>query len=251
MPDLQTNTPADPADPLSKLHKMSTTAGLGSGDYVAVNITAVVAALFGLASLLALFDEVMLGIPVVGIILALIALRQIGRSNGTQTGKGIAIAGLLLALGIGGVVIAREVAESVTRKADQQEIANLIDKLGQTIKDQKFDEGYKLFGGSFVERVTPQRFSEQMSRFHQAQVKEMFGEFESLKWNGHTQFVTDERTGEDTAATYGLMYFTKKDRDPHRYVMTFRKLSGGWVIENMPELFPMEGQRPGAGPGGQ
>jgi hypothetical protein len=253
MPELQTNSPADPADPLSKLHKMSTTAGLGSGDYVAVNITAVLAALFGLASALALFDKIMLAIPVVGVITALIALRQIGRSNGTQTGKGIAIAGLVLSLGIGGFVIAGQAAHTLSRRADQQEIAGLIDKLEQTIKDQKPAEGYKLFGGAFHQRVTPERYAEQMSVYHQEQVKQMWGDFVSLKWNGHIQFVKDDRTGEETAATYGIGTFAKPDVAPHRYGMAFRKVQQkGWVIENMPDLFPLEGaQRPAGAPQGQ
>ena len=51
-PDL-VNSPQGP-DPLAKLHKMSTTAGVASQQYVAVNTSAVIAALLGVASALAL-----------------------------------------------------------------------------------------------------------------------------------------------------------------------------------------------------
>ncbi len=75
---------------------MSTTAGLGSQDYVAVNVTSVVAVLFGLASLLAIASPVLLVFPIVGVVLEPDRLRQVRNSNGTQTGKGLAILGLVL-----------------------------------------------------------------------------------------------------------------------------------------------------------
>src|SRR5436190_20115121 len=74
-------------DHLAHLHKMTTTAGLGSSDYVAVNGTAVFALLVGVASALALMSEVLLILPLVAIVAAFVALSQIRHSNGTQTGK--------------------------------------------------------------------------------------------------------------------------------------------------------------------
>src|SRR5207249_5999139 len=94
-------TPADD-EPLAHLHKMSTTAGLGSGDYVAVNGTAVFALMLGVASALALMTEVLLIIPLVCVIASVIAWGQIRHSNGTQTGKRLVIAALVLGLGLGG-----------------------------------------------------------------------------------------------------------------------------------------------------
>src|SRR4051794_23567765 len=61
--------PAPPAPP----HRMSTTAGLGSGEYVAINGTAVFALILGFASLLCLFEEtILLVIPLVGIVAAIV-----------------------------------------------------------------------------------------------------------------------------------------------------------------------------------
>src|SRR5271155_3285734 len=91
-------------DPLLHLHKMSTTAGLGSQDYVAVNVTSVVAVLFGLASLLAIASPVLLVFPIVGVALSLIALRQVRNSNGTQTGIALAVLGLVLSGAITAVI---------------------------------------------------------------------------------------------------------------------------------------------------
>src|SRR5438046_6344222 len=103
MPD-STQHPSSPqvtaqSDPLGSLHKMSTTAGVGSGDYVAINGVAVWAMVLGLASSLAILDAVLLIIPIAAIIFAIVALRQIANSNGTQSGRVLASAGLTLALG--------------------------------------------------------------------------------------------------------------------------------------------------------
>src|SRR2546421_5328731 len=106
-----TQSPAAPKaplvddDPLAHLHKMSTTAGLGSGDYVAVNGTAVFALLLGVASALALMTEVLLIIPLVCVVAAVVAWGQIRHSNGTQTGKGLVIVAMALGLGLGGFVL--------------------------------------------------------------------------------------------------------------------------------------------------
>ena len=53
---------------------MSTTAGLGSGDYVAINGTAIIAILLGVASAIVLFDSKMLLIvPLAGVVCAILA----------------------------------------------------------------------------------------------------------------------------------------------------------------------------------
>src|SRR5687768_5180367 len=98
MPDLQTlptqPRPDAPAgaegdDALTHLHKMSTTTGLGSTDSVAINAPSVWAVSLGLASALAIVDKILLIVPVAGVICAIVALYQIGKSAGTQTGRGL------------------------------------------------------------------------------------------------------------------------------------------------------------------
>src|SRR3954466_7577741 len=84
-------------DPLAHLHKMSTTTGLGSGDYVAVNAAAIFCVITGLASALALLDNLLLILPLACVVGGVVALRQISQSNGTQTGRGLVLLGLLCA----------------------------------------------------------------------------------------------------------------------------------------------------------
>src|SRR4051812_21790120 len=85
-------------DPLSHLHKMSTTAGLGTTEYVAVNGMAIVALILGLASSLSLFANELLVIPIAAVVLGIWSLVQIKDSNGTQTGRALSIIGMLSAL---------------------------------------------------------------------------------------------------------------------------------------------------------
>lgn len=69
-------------DQLGRLYKMSRTAGLGSNEYVAVNGVAVAALLFGVASVLVVFDPIFSIVPIAAIILAVLALvQEIGRAH--------------------------------------------------------------------------------------------------------------------------------------------------------------------------
>src|SRR5438270_13041568 len=90
-------SPAPADEHFAHLHKMSTTAGLGSGDYVAVNIPSVIAILLGIGSSLCLLDPYFLVVPLAGVICSIMALVQIQRSNKTQTGTLLAIGGLVRA----------------------------------------------------------------------------------------------------------------------------------------------------------
>src|SRR2546423_11097563 len=105
-------------DPLASLHKMSTTAGLGTTDYVAINLLAVTAAVLGAASALVVMSDYFFVIPCAAIICAIIAIRQISGSAGTQTGRGIALAGALLAIGCSAVQGSRELIELRRNPAD-------------------------------------------------------------------------------------------------------------------------------------
>src|SRR5205085_7590050 len=103
-PGVNGNGTAVDDDPLARLHKMSTTAGLGTTDYVAINALAVASVFLGLASLLAMLDPLLLVLPVLAIACSIWALTQIRNSGGTQSGRGLAVLGLVLSLGCFGVV---------------------------------------------------------------------------------------------------------------------------------------------------
>ena len=90
-------------DPLGKLHHHTVaTAGVGTQRYVAINPTAVAAPDAGFGSILVFLSSMLLVIPLAGLICGIIAVVQVRRSNGTQTGMGLAVGGILLCLGFGG-----------------------------------------------------------------------------------------------------------------------------------------------------
>src|SRR5829696_1063065 len=101
----------DVPDPLATLHKMSTTAGVSSQEYVAINIPSIIAMVLGLASVMAVPVPVLLVVPLAAIVTGLVSLSQIRQSNGTQTGRGFALLGIVLALAIGGFVFVRAVTD--------------------------------------------------------------------------------------------------------------------------------------------
>src|SRR5271168_3196883 len=118
-------------DHFSQLPRMSPTAGAGDQEYVAINIPSVFSLLLGFTSLLALMNAVLVIIAVLAVALATLGLRQINRSNGTQTGAGIAMVGLFLAVSIGSFVLAQASMEGFTRQRDRQAIADLAQRFGQ------------------------------------------------------------------------------------------------------------------------
>src|SRR5438067_1559244 len=83
MAELETQRPVN--DPIAALHKMSTTAGVGTTEYVAINNLAIVAAVLGLVTGLAFFGAPFMLIGVAGILCGIVALKQITDSNGTQS----------------------------------------------------------------------------------------------------------------------------------------------------------------------
>lgn len=226
--------PAADTDPLLHLHKMSTTAGLGTQEYVAINVTAVVAALFGVASVLAMINNILLVIPLVGAVLAIVALTQIHNSNGTQTGKGLALIGLLLCGGLTLVLISAKVIEGIHRAQDQRSIAAVCEQFGSLVAQRKYDDAYNLFDADFQDRFKLDQFKNRLASIQEAKLAPPI---DQITWNGLIQFQTDEG-GSDTAETVMKLHYkglTGEQREGAR----FRKSdSGPWQIDNIPEMFP-------------
>ncbi len=224
-------------DPLAHLHKMSTTAGLGSGEYVAVNGAAVFALLLGLASMLALLEEVLLVIPLTAVIVGIIAWRQINQSNGTQTGKGIVAIAMLFALGFGGFVVARETTHGLRTRDDRAAIRRTITELGEKIKANDLSGAYQMFSERFRQTVTPELFNERMGMVRQS---EIFGSLKETQWNGLADFQTDNATGQRFAFTKLKMVLDKTTVDVEA---TLRRDGPKWVFESMPTFFPPPDRR--------
>jgi len=248
----------DPNDPLASLHKMSTTAGLGSTDYVEVNGTAIAALVLGLISAVTLFNEpLLLVVPAVGIVTAIAAFRQIGRSNGTQTGNALAAGAILLSLSFGGIMFARFAMERSQTSRGKAEIGTLVIDFSNQLKAGKFDSMYQMFDQRFRDRIKPDRFADTMKYI---QGNEVYGKLKSVtlpgmpenrpsgyRWTGLAEFVKDEANGEQMATAQLVWNFEKQEGV--RQQAWFRQSGGKWLFEDMPALFPKE-RKPGE-PGGQ
>jgi hypothetical protein len=233
-------------DPFLHLHKMSTTAGLGSGDYVAINGCAIAAILLGVGSALVLFNNlVFLIIPLLGIAAALLAFKQISASNGTQTGREVAAIGLLLALAFGGFYGTKTVYGTFRNRSDDEAIVTNVRRLGELLKAKSYPEAYALFDDRFKKRVPLALFQVAWERVANSPV---LGSIKSLDWNQLLDFETDAVDGSQTAT--GMMLLRGNPPVPFRMSMGFRNEGSGWQIDQIPQLFPTDATPTGSGGAG-
>lgn len=231
--------PASP-DPLASLYRMSNTAGLGSQEYVAINLSAVTAIILGLASALVLMSNVLFVIPVAAIIFAVVALRQISQSNGTQTGRGIASIGLVAALVMSAVVGIREYQTRAAIAAEQASILGTVNTLQQDILGGKYDQAYALFTERLAQEknVNPQAFADKWKTLSS---NATFGKITGLTTNGRYE-LSSTAADESRVAVSLLVIKFEKVEQPFRSDITFRKKNGQWLIDDIQSLFPTPGK---------
>jgi membrane protein implicated in regulation of membrane protease activity len=221
-------------DPLATLHKMSTTAGLGSTDYVAVNPTAIFALIMGLASALTLFGvPLLLLLPAIGISAALIAIWQIAKSNGTQTGRALAALAILFCFAFGGFVGVRSATARLSEKRDKAALDKLISTLGQDVQQGNFDAAYQMFDDRFRTRVPATTFSDVMKLLRQ---NATYGKLQNATWKQLAEFQTDETTGARMAAVNVIFIYDQVGEV--RQTAVFRNVDGKWMLSDIPAYFP-------------
>jgi hypothetical protein len=194
-----------------------------------------VAVLFGLASLLSMANVVLLVIPVVGVILGFIGLRQVQKSNGTQTGKGLAITGLLLSGIITAVIFCVQGIKEYHTRADQQAIAALCQKYGNLVAQNKFDEAYTLFDDKFKARVNQQAFTVHLTNIQNQGT--LLPPVSGFDWNGLAKFQpTDD--GGATADSVMITHFKGTEAEGRMSASFRRTPAGVWQFDNIPDQFP-------------
>jgi hypothetical protein len=233
VPD-QANQPPDAGiDPVTGLHRMSYIAGLGTHEYVSINIPAVVAALLGVASCLAVIWGWMIFLPIAGVVCGVLAMTQISRSNGTQTGTqiawiGLALSGLFLLIAGG-----QRVMDARQLTVEGQKISDLCQQWGQDIAANDFDKAYKLYSDRFTDSVSLDEFK---TRMHDVQTSDVYtGPIVSAQWNGLAQFDSESNTGVVTAS--GMILINYKLGMSDRWRAFFRLVNGHWQIDSMPDVF--------------
>jgi hypothetical protein len=210
---------------------MSRTAGLGSGDYAAVNGISVAAVLFGVGSALVVLDAVFLLVPVIAIVLAIIAWVQIKNSAGTQTGRGLCISAIVLALACTAFLGSKQLMAYLEKRRNMGDVASLAEALGKDLAAQNYDAAYARFSETFRSRVPRDEFAAKFKQF-----ESYVGRVEGMQWNERIQFDVDNKTNQPLASTLAVID-AASDR-PIREEMRFRKAGGSWQVEDLPFLFP-------------
>jgi hypothetical protein len=236
-PSTATAPPGDRSDAqaeshLAQLHKMSTTAGVTNLDYVAVNQTAIVAAVLGVLSATALLGWILLAIPLVGIAFAIVAIRQVNDSGGTQTGKGLAVLGLLLSVLFGGGLVVWESMALAAVRGDENRIAQTLSELGRDVKAGDYKSAYALFTDDFQNRVKLEQFE---AVWKSAQRPLALGSLHDVQWNEVTPTFGSE-AGARTAVIKAIMKFERAQEE--RFDVELRQVGGKWLIARLPSFFP-------------
>ena len=236
---------------LGQLHRMSRTAGVGTGDYAAINTLAVIGAALGVAGVLVIFSPLLLILPVGAVVASAVALIQIRRSNGTQSGLLVAVLGLLLGLGAGGWVAGTTLIEARQDAKDATQVQSVISGFGQDLATGDYARAYAYFHPKLQERIKSERLESIAKSFERYPT---FGKIESFKSNGLLEF--REVPGEaGTRQGVGIVLIRYKPNNPspenepiNRLDMTFRQDDGVWKIYDIPGWFiASDSTKPGGG----
>ncbi len=237
--------PPDGRDPLARLHKMSTTAGISSQEYVAINIPSIVACLLGLVSVVALIEPVLLVLPLAAVVVGVVALVQIRNSNGTQTGRALAWSGIVLALLLGGTQFTLRAIEASASRADQRAAADLLARLGDRVIADDYAGAYGLFTERFRQRVPLETFTTVWQG-----VERDVAELRSIGWNGVPMQFEQEGTGATIGQAMAVFTFSREGAVGRQGII-MREEGGAWQVDDLPTLFPSQRQNPGADAGVQ
>ena len=216
---------------------MSTTAGAASQEYVAINLAAVATLVLGLASSLVLMSSMLLVIPAAAVVVGLLALRQIYNSNGTQTGRGLASIGLLLAVGIAGFVGYQDYQARQAVEAERSAIEASVASLGKVLIAGDYTKAYALFSERFKEqkKVDATRFAE---RWKSLGGQDIYGKIIGIGTNGRVELSSGAAANDSRIAVTMMVIKFEKTKQDYRQDIVFRKIDGAWWIDDIPSLFP-------------
>jgi hypothetical protein len=230
----QTGNSAD--DALSKLHHMSTTAGVASQRYVAFNTVSIIGALLGLASGLMFLSPLLVVIPILGLIVSIVGWRQINDSGGTETGKLLAVLGVLLSVGIGGVNVGQLVHQYRSVHRDVDQMTAILDQLAEDVRATNYNQAYQLFGEKFKSQLSRETLESRWSAYQNPKVG--YGTLESLKWNGVDPYYESIHGGDERLGFISAL--AKFEKSELRLTFEFRSNGDRWQLENIQEMFSLK-----------
>lgn len=232
-------TPPDAGiDPVTGLHRMSKTAGVGLQDYAEVSPFAVWSMVLGLASWLVFFGPVLYVVPALGLVLGVVALVRIVRSSGTQTGYLPALLGVVLSAGMSGFAGYQAFQVHRAERADEAAIVEVIRQLNAAITGGQAASAYELFDDRFRSRVSRQAFADRLAAL---QSSPAYGKISNIDWNGIMRFESAKGSDDRMAVTMLLVSIASNGsvgQDRQRII--FVPTGIGWRIRNIPSYFPEE-----------
>lgn len=232
----------DAADPLHSLYRMSRTAGLGSGDYVAINNTSILALIFGLAGVLSMLYPLLLIISAAALVCGVLALVQIRSSNGTQSGRSFAVLGILLALGLGGLAGAKLAIGGIETHREEAAIDDLIKRFNGLVLEKKYEQAYDdCFSDGFKSQFTKQEFVDRWRPFER-----FSGGIKEFNWGGKADIQSSRGSDVKRAAAGSVLRFNKTT-DVATQAIGFIKENDAWRIDAIQSLFEKEAKRGGDG----
>lgn len=235
---------ASSADPIQRLHKMSTTAGAGAQEYVAINNLAVAAAFLGAGAALAVVFQtgLFLILGVAGVVLGGIAIYQIQNSNGTQGGRLIALGGMALAALFTVLFIVQSVRADARRKATEREVDAAIAQLGTHLRSKDFRAIYAAFAPELQKDWPYPEFET-----HLQSLLQVAGTVGSAQSNGVYQI---QATGDGRFASTLLVVDFERFRE-NRQMVTFRQVEDGqWKVVRWGLFDRQQPRKQGGGGGG-
>lgn len=227
-------------DKLAALYRMSTTSAPASTEYTAINSVAVVAMLMGVASVLALFSSMLLILPAGALLLGFIALMQIRRSAGTQTGRALAIGGMVIALGLGALVGIRTVQAAQLAAANRREVMDAITQLGKKVLAADYPAAYASCSPRFQGEFTAEQFA---GGWQSLRSYPGSGDMTGFEPNGQVFFEASGPGGLPTASA-GINIRFAKQAEPTTPYVQFVQLNGQWLVDAM-SLFKSQQNRRG------
>lgn len=216
------------------LKKMSLTAGLGSGDYAAVNTLAVVSVMIALLGILAYLGDILLVVPVIAIVCAVVAMRQISASNGTQTGQKAAGAAIIISLIVIAYVGGGRVLTYMHNKPDQEQILATIAEMDKGYAARDYAAVFRLGSPGFQKRVTEKQFVEAMTAFEG--VAE-FGGIKGVSWNRTPIEFEEDKQSNVKVAFVGARFHFRNMPDGSHIPIGFLKVGDKWMLNDMPSIF--------------
>jgi hypothetical protein len=250
----------DPA--MKALYQMSRTAGVGLQDYASVNVACVLAITVGVITLI--LSLVFKGADIyfftgaIAFVLGVVGFVQVQNSNQTQTGKMLAIGGVVAA-GIGCALAGfdkfRIVREDIQHRKD---IVAFLETFGQTLQggemDKVFDEFHPTFQARFKDQKALLMFSQRMQDFANGQSSGgiRFVKIDSDASANPPVIQINRRFGSDDVYADVLMYvhypaFATPPKEgeirvPERVKLPVRviKTDEQWKISGLDAFFPVQ-----------